>query len=85
MGDLQEGNAGSRGNALAAVLDRGRAMAVCRKLGKEIEQALKKANDGINSFQELRSKMEAAEVRPLFYYNPLWKPFRLKRQLCAVL
>lgn len=50
------------GADLAAVLDRCRTQATCRKLMKEIEQALKKVVDGINTFRELGLKMEAAEV-----------------------
>ena len=59
MSDAQE----AAGLSLAAVLDRSRAMAICRKLGKEIELALKKVTDGIAAFHELISKMTAAEVR----------------------
>ena len=61
MTESQDG-ALSRGHALASVLDRTRAMALSRKLGKEIEQALKKVSDGITTFTELGGKMAAAEV-----------------------
>ena len=48
--------------SLAAMLDRSRAMAMSRKLGKEIELALKKVSDGIASFHDFSAKMMAAEV-----------------------
>jgi hypothetical protein len=51
--------------SLAAMLDRSRAMAMSRKLGKEIELALKKVSDGIAGFHDLSAKMMAAEVSAL--------------------
>lgn len=66
MTESQEG----KGHALASVLDRTRAMAMSRKLGKEIEQALKKVSDGITTFTELGGKMAAAEVSLVaFHYS----------------
>lgn len=67
MSDAQE----AAGLTLAAVLDRSRAMAMCRKLGKEIELALKKTTDGIAAFHELISKMVAAEARSAVLMCPL--------------
>ena len=59
---MAESQDGGKAHALASVLDRTRAMAMSRKLGKEIEQALKKVADGITTFTELGGKMAAAEV-----------------------